>query len=193
MTVKVIHPKSLGHWLDLVRPEGRRQIFSTAANAVRILVRTHLSRLARLRHSSADRLGARRTGHVEKGARATHFTASPDGATVIIPIAGMSRALRDVTVTPRVASALTLPVSARAYGKRVGEMRRLGWRVFRPKGKDVLMDYLKDGDEPVPLYALKRRVTQRQDRTLLPSDAELSDAAGVAAAKYIAHIAGRGA
>ena len=91
MTLKVIHPRNLGKWLDLVKSEGRRQLFSVAANAVRILVRDHLFRIAPRHHISAHRLGATPTGHIEKGARATHFTASPDYAEVIIPIAGTRR------------------------------------------------------------------------------------------------------
>ena len=37
----------------------------------------------------------------------------------------------------------------------------------------------KDG-ETIPLYCLKKRVDQRQDRSLLPSDAEIGAAANAA-------------
>ena len=154
MTLKVIHPRNLGKWLDLMKSEGRRQLFHAMADSVTELVRNHLSRIAPRHHISAHRLGATPTGHIEKGARATHFTATSDGAEVIIPIAGLSRAFRPITITPRNAAALTLPISAHAYGKRVGELRANGWNIFRPKGHDVLMGAL-DGDEAVPLYALK--------------------------------------
>ena len=185
MTLKVIHPRNLGKWLDLVKSEGRRQLFSVAANAVRILVRDHLSRIAPRHHISAHRLGATPTGHIEKGARATHFTASPDSAEVIIPIAGLSRAFRPLTITPRTANALTLPVSSHSYGKRVGELRANGWNIFRPKGKDALWGKLQDEDDAVPLYVLKKRVQLKQDRSLLPSDAELGGTAARAMLDYI--------
>ena len=185
MTLKVIHPRNLGKWLDLVKSEGRRQLFSVAANAVRILVRNHLSRIAPRHHISAHRLGATPTGHIEKGARATHFTASSDSAEVIIPIAGLSRAFRPLTITPRTANALTLPVSSHSYGKRVGELRANGWNIFRPKGKDTLWGKLQDEDDAVPLYVLKKRVQLKQDRSLLPSDAELGGTASKAMLDYI--------
>ena len=191
MTLKVIHPRNLGKWLDLVKSEGRRQLFSVAANAVRILVRNHLSRIAPRHHISAHRLGATPTGHIEKGARATHFTASSDSAEVIIPIAGLSRAFRPLTITPRTANALTLPVSSHSYGKRVGELRANGWNIFRPKGKDTLWGKLQDEDDAVPLYVLKKRVQLKQDRSLLPSDAELGGTASKAILRYLAAFNGR--
>lgn len=191
MTLKVIHPRNLGKWLDLVKPEGRRLLFSVAANAVRILVRNHLSRIAPRHHISAHRLGATPTGHIEKGARATHFTVSSDSAEVIIPIAGLSRAFRPLTITPRTANALTLPVSSHSYGKRVGELRANGWNIFRPKGKDTLWGKLQDEDDAVPLYVLKKRVQLKQDRSLLPSDAELGGTASKAILRYLAAFNGR--
>lgn len=184
MRLKVIQPKSLGRWLDLVKPEGRRQLFSVAGNAVRVLVRNHLMRIIPRHHVSAARLGATPTGHMEKGARATHFTATSDRAEVIIPIAGLSRAFKPLTITPRNAAALTLPVSSHSYGKRVGELRANGWNIFRPKGRDILMGALGD-DEAVPLYVLKKRVQLKQDRSLLPSDAELGRTASTAILRYI--------
>ena len=192
MTLKVIHPRNLGKWLDLVKSEGRRQLFSDVANAVRILVRDHLSRIAPRHHISAHRLGATPTGHIEKGARATKFTASTNGAEVIIPIPGLSRAFGTLTITPRNAAALTLPVSPHAYGKRVGELRANGWNIFRPKGHDILMGSLGD-DEAVPLYVLKRRVQLKQDRSLLPSDAELGTTASKAMLDYIRRTTRRSA
>lgn len=193
MTLKVIHPRDLGKWLDLVKPEGRRQLFSVAGNAVRNLVRDHLMRIIPSRHMSAHRLGATPTGHIEKGARATHFTASANGAEVIIPIAGLSRAFKPLTIAPRTANALTLPVSSHSYGKRVGELRANGWSIFRPKGKDTLWGKLQDEDDAVPLYVLKKRVQLKQDRSLLPSDAELSGTASKAMLDYIRRTTRRSA
>ena len=162
------------------------------ADNVAELVRNHLSRIAPRHHISAHRLGATPTGHIEKGARATHFTASSDSAEVIIPIAGLSRAFRPLTITPRTANALTLPVSSHSYGKRVGDLRASGWNIFRPKGHDILMGSLGD-DEAVPLYVLKRRVQLKQDRSLLPSDAELSGTASKAMLDYIRRTTRRSA
>lgn len=192
MTLKVIHPRNLGKWLDLVKSEGRLQLFHAVADNVAELVRDHLFRIAPRHHISAHRLGATPTGRLEKGARATQFTASANGAEVIIPIPGLSRAFGPLTITPRNAAALTLPVSPHAYGKRVGELRANGWNIFRPKGHDILMGSLGD-DEAVPLYVLKRRVQLKQDRSLLPSDAELGTTASKAMLDYIRRTTRRSA
>lgn len=192
MTLKVIHPRNLGKWLDLVKSEGRLQLFHAVADNVAELVRDHLFRIAPRHHISAHRLGATPTGHIEKGARATQFTASANGAEVIIPIPGLSRAFGPLTITPRNAAALTLPVSPHAYGKRVGDLRANGWTIFRPKGHDILMGSLGD-DEAVPLYVLKKRVQLKQDRSLLPSDAELGTTASKAMLDYIRRTTRRSA
>ena len=152
----------------------RHNLFSAAANAVSNLVRKHVARESQMRHSSASRLGAQPTGHLEKGARAVTFAASPERGEVIIPIPGASRAFRDVTITPQGRSALTLPIDHRAYGRRAAEMESLGWKLFMRRGKSArgILFGERDG-ETVPLYVLKKRVTQRQDRSLLPSDPEI--------------------
>lgn len=191
MTVSVSIPPRLARFLGPLGPEGRRSLFSVAANALRIRVRGHLGSLAQSRHKTAQALGARPTGHLSRGARGVTFEADATHGAVIIPIAGISRAFRDVEIRPRNASALTLPVHASAYGHRVAELRQMGWTLFRPKGKDVLMGVRKDSkkdSEPVALYALKRRVTLRQDRTLLPSDDEMSSSVAKAMLMEITRI-----
>ena len=56
-----------------------------------------------------------------------------------------------------------------AYGRKVSEVRSLGWKVFRPKGTNWLMGS-RDGDEtPTLLYTLVGGVVQRRDPSLLPS------------------------
>lgn len=192
MTVAVSIPPRLTRFLGPLGPEGRHSLFSVAANALRIKVRGHLALLAASRHGTAQALGARPTGHLARGARAVTFEADASHGAVVIPIAGISRAFRDIEIRPRNANALTLPVHGSAYGHRVAELRRMGWTVFRPRGRDVLMGVrkgAKSGREPaVTLYALKRRATLRQDRTLLPSDAEMSASAAKAMLVEITRI-----
>ncbi len=179
MTVSIITPPALARWRDIAKPEARRRIFAVVADKVENLVRRHILRIAPAHHTAAQRLGATPTGHYEKGARTTVSHAGDDFAEVVIPIPGISRAFKNLAITPKNASALTLPISPHSYGQRVSRMRQLGWTIFRPKGKDVLMGAQKD-QEAVPLYLLKKRVEQRQDRTLLPSDQELSRTAAAA-------------
>ena len=178
-----IHPKLLGMLSDL-GPAWRRAMFGVGATALRIEVVNHLRRESGVRHGTADRLEARPTGHLEKGAARVTSHASSDRATVNVPIAGIARAFHDLDIRPVRAKALTIPVSAAAYGHRVRELARMGWRIFRPKGHDVLMGS-RDGGEAQALYALKKRVVGRQDRTLLPSDEAVASAINKACAAYV--------
>lgn len=172
MTVEVVLQKKLKSFIEVLKPAGRKNLFSAAAVAVRVLVRGHISRESSLRHSTAAKLNAEPTGHLSEGARSITYASSADHGEVIIPIPGITRAFRDLEITPRASAALTLPISSFAYGHRVSELKAIGWEIFRPKGKDVLMGKLFD--TVTPLYLLKKRVTLRQDRSLLPSDKEIT-------------------
>ena len=170
-------PQSLRQFLGSLNPSGRHQLFSAAAAAVSNLVRRHIAADAPRRHIHAltDGAGAR-TGFMEKAARKTVFHADAQHGEVVIPSPGFGRAFHDVTIVPTHGAALTLPVHASSYGKRIKEMTSMGWRLFRPKGKDVLFGSL-EGEEAIPLYILKRQVRQRQDRSLLPSDSAIQTTA----------------
>ena len=178
-----MHPKLAGMLTDL-GPVWRRAILGVGATGLQIEVASHIRREASGRHRTASRLGARPTGHLEKGAARITSHATADRATVRVPIAGIARAFRDLEIVPVKAKALTIPVSAAAYGHRVRELARMGWSIFRPKGHDVLMGS-RNGSAAEPLYALKKRVVVRQDRTLLPSDEAVSAAINKACAAYV--------
>ena len=178
-----MHPKLAGMLTDL-GPVWRRAILGVGATGLQIEVASHIRREASGRHRTASRLGARPTGHLEKGAARITSHATADRATVRVPIAGIARAFRDLEIVPVKAKALTIPVSAAAYGHRVRELARMGWSIFRPKGHDVLMGS-RTGSEAEALYALKKRVVVRQDRTLLPSDEAISAAINKACAAYV--------
>ena len=188
-------PQSLHRFLDCLKPAGRHHLFSAAAASVSNLVRRHIAADAPRRHVHAltDGAGAR-TGFMEKAARKTVFRADAQHGEVVIPSPGFGRAFHDVEIVPTHGAALTLPISGHSYGRRVKEMTAMGWRIFRPKrnqSKDIdgstLWGGLK-GDKPIPLYILKKRVRQRQDRTLLPSDAAISTTASRAMISEINRI-----
>lgn len=172
-------PQSLRGFLGSLGSAGRHNLFSAAAAAVCDLVRRHIAAEAPRRHFSASRLGATPTGHLEKAARKTVFHADATHGEVVIPAPGFGRAFHDVDIVPTHANYLTLPIDGRSYGRRVGELRALGWAFFTPaKGhdkEDILFGYRGKGKdkEVVPLYLLKKHVEQKQDRSLLPSDAEI--------------------
>lgn len=179
-----INPR-LRQILQEIGPMTRRELFSVGANGLRIAVRRHLRREGAIRHATAGRLGAEPTQHIIKGAaRVTSFS-SEHGAVVSVPIAGITRAYRDLTILPVQAKALTIPIAAASYCHRVRELSRLGWNVFRPNGSDVLFGR-RDGDETATaLYALKKSVVVRRDRTLLPDDETIADAINIPMIKSI--------
>jgi len=175
MNFSVVIPPSLSNFLGCLNPTGRHNLFSVAANALKIRVRDHILGMAPARHTWADKLNGKATGHLTRGARLVTHSADADHGEVVIPIPGISRALHDVTLTPKRWNWLTIPTHGAAYGHRVAELRRMGWKViFKPKGHDILMGKRDKKDKAITLYALKKSLTQRQDRSLLPSDADIS-------------------
>ena len=174
----------LGKWASIVGGAGRQLIYSVAANAVAILTRRHISRLGSWKHILADRLGAQPTQFLQKAARATVHHATSEYGEVVIPAPGFSRAFHNIEIRPRDAQALTIPAAAESYGKRASVLAAYGWKIFRPKGKRILMGSM-NGDVAKVLYYLRSSVRQRQDRSLLPSDEEISETAGAAVLKYI--------
>ena len=177
----------LGAWVSKVGGAGRKLLFSAAANAVAILVRSHIARLGTWKHASAERIGATPTGFLSKAARGTVHNASENHGEVVIPSPGFSRAFHDVEIRPRNAAYLTIPASAEAYGKRAGVLAAHGWKIWRPKGRKFLMG--SKGEDPKILYWLAESVMQKQDRELLPADEEMQRAAAGAIMAEIRRIA----
>lgn len=69
-----------------------------------------------------------------------------------------------MTIRPKRASMLAIPISDEAKGKSPRDFDGL----FRPKGKNVLL--MRKGGELAAMFALSDQAFQKQDRTLLPSD-----------------------
>jgi hypothetical protein len=173
--------------LGALKPESRADIYAVAGRAVMNAVQRHIRSYMRTKHTTAHMLGARPTGHYEKGAAAITMSADPSGAEVRVPIPGLKRAWEDMPIRPGPGKrALTLPRAAVAYGRTVAEVRALGWTVFKPKGTNWLMG-TKGGDrEPLTLlYTLVGGVVQRRDPSLLPSLGEIAETGWNAIWKHI--------
>jgi len=158
---------------------GRAQLNQAMGESVRDTVRDHLRALAQSRHTTAEKLGATPTGHLEQAARAIEgspVSATSSEATLTINHVGMIRALKDVTILPK-KQFLTIPMNAIAYGRRIGECDQVQ---IVHRGEAVRTD--------IAAYILVRSVTQKQDRSLLPSDAELQDAAVLGAKQEVKRI-----
>ena len=161
--------------MNALGPSNRQRLNAVGAKALEVKVRGHVARISAGRHSSAGRLGASPTGHYRKGMRGIAGHATANGGEVVIPIAGISRAFHDITLTTPTSEGkkyLTIPKHAAAYGHTVPELKRRGWKIFRPGKSLCLLGYRNKGEKPVMLFALAEAVHQRQDPSLLPSQAE---------------------
>lgn len=77
---------------------------------------------------------------------------------------------------------LTIPLrGSPAQGLSVGKMKMAGWRIFRPKGRKVLMGYRGKGDA-VPLFALAKSV-KHPASPWFPTSAQISARLHESAAK----------
>lgn len=166
-------------------PAGRAELNAGAAARMWMDVRAHLRRYAQSHHATARRLGAQPTGHLEQAAATTTHSSDAKEATVTVSSPGIRRAFGSLIIKPRRARALTIPVHALAYGRRVAEVSRTH-RVFRLPKTNVLAADI-DGNVTA-LYVLKAAVTLPQDRSILPSDKELVRSANTGYAAVIRNI-----
>ena len=146
----------------------------------------HIARASVSRHKTADRLGAVYTKYLEFAPGRTRSVgthgnaiessdATAYGVSInVLNTEGVARAYHDVTIRPRMAKALTIPVHADAYGRRVADLKAEGRAIFRPKGTRLLVEELPGG-KMRPLYALVKSVTLPQDPGLMPSDSDYSE------------------
>lgn len=165
--------------------ESRAELNREIAAEISETVRDHLRSYALSHHATADRLGATRTGNLEDAA--VEASSDATGATVTVAALGIRRALGPVEIRPKGKQALTIPVAAIAYGRKVSYLESHGIEVFRPKGKNYLATTEGSGKDAklVPLYILAKRAVLRHEPDLLPSAAELRVAACAAAAAYV--------
>lgn len=155
----------------------------------------HLTELAGTRHETANRLGATPSNHLaqaaEKAADPSALTMTGfNEATLTINHVGLARAFHDITIVPKEKKALAIPINAIAYNKSPAQMTLEGHELFVlggkkfDTGKNILAEKLPDGSI-LALFLLVASVTQRQDRSLLPSDEQWSAAAARGASTYI--------
>lgn len=135
--------------------------------------RDYLRSIASRRHATARRLGAQPTGFFERAAESPEGTADRTGATITVsPRSAFARAFGDVEIKPGPGKRyLTIPVAAAAYGRRAGEFG--GGLVFIRTGPGKVPVLAKaGGDDGIlqVMYLLVKKVTQKQQRELLPSD-----------------------
>lgn len=168
----------------------RRKMHETIAADAKALTTDYIDAESPKRHKTATSLGARPTGAMTS----TGVTSDYDGAGASVSIPGIvfSRTFKDVEIKPTGGRrALTIPISAEAYGRRVkDDLDSEGWQFFLPKKKNggdgrTLMGVKPGSKEAIPMFLLVRSITLTQDRTLLPSDDEYESTAMNAINDYL--------
>ena len=180
--------------LRVVKPAGRRRLHEVGTYAAGDLVRRHVRTLSFQRHATASRLGAQPTGHFDISRHPVVARVTGDEGEIEIRIPGIGRARHDIsltTPTSRGKKYLTIPEHPAAYGKTVETLRRRGWKIFRPGRAKILLGYRHKGEKPVKLFALAEQAHFRKDPSLLPTDAEIGNAAAAAMAAEIRRVVAR--
>lgn len=160
-----------------------------AGTEVQKLTRDYFRQLESSYARAAQKQGAPHSGYFAEAAEAVAgdkaLGADASGATLTITHPGFIRAFRNVKIVPRTAKSLAIPIHARSYGNRAAELwDRLD--LFIPKGKRIIAAMI--GGVLTPLYILCKSVTQKQDRSLLPSDEQFRKAAVAGAKDYLGAV-----
>lgn len=165
--------KELQKKLNLIASDQTaRQMHEAIGRVILERVKDHLSIASVSRHKVADRLQSRPTRYLEYAAGRTEISdVSATSASITIKnTPGLSRAFEDLTITPKKAKSLTIPLHRISHGKRVADLRASGHKIF--KAGNVLAE--KQGKNGIrPLYALVRKVVVPKDEGLLPNRSEL--------------------
>lgn len=191
----------------------RTGLNKSIAGVAEALTRRHIIETAApSRHNTASRLGATPTGYLTRRGNAIESSATSDAA--IVTLAGateiFARVSGDVDVHPVGSKYLTIPANAAAFGHRAGEFPFLRFMQFPsgvkalvrvkeslkprkprdpskpgPKRKPAPPSHRKPGVTPDVYYWLRESVTLPQDRELLPSDEQYTQAAELGARDYL--------
>ena len=164
--------------LDLITEEvgDLKNVNARIAVEAEEFFRTYLTAVAKGRHKTANRLGAQPSGFFERAAQSPEGTSNSKGATISLsPGAAFARAFRPITIRPKGGKKwLAIPATKTAYARRPGEFGNT--LSFLPLGKELaaLVGRAKVNGKRVVFYWLKKKIEQKQERELLPSDEAIS-------------------
>lgn len=155
----------------------RRPLHAEMAGNALEFTRAYLRGLNR--HRTAERLGARPTRHYERAATAIQGESDNAGAILRIPRrTGLGRAFGFVLLRPTGGRRfLTIPAGPETYGRQAGEWSRETFDfavIHTHRGPSPVLVWAADGGthrKGDVAFWLRTLVYQKQDPTLLPSDA----------------------
>lgn len=146
-------------------------------------------------HKTAQRLGATPTGFRAKNARALQPDWNEESAIIRIPRStGLARAFGDVVIEPKSGRKyLTIPDHAETYGRAVrdfpeGTFAFAIYQGARPSPALVFADDSGRHKKGEVGYWLRKKVVQKQDRTLLPFEEDYREISRQAIVAYIANL-----
>lgn len=166
-------------------PADLKKLAKAGAEGAAAATRSWLLRLAASRHATADRLGAKKTDIIHLTAVNTQWEERGGENYVVVPHRMFRRAFEDVTIQPREAKALAIPVHKDAYGHSPKTMAEkfFIWKKERTKD-DKGAAFLartkgKGKNQRLELLFLlyRGRILQKQDPTLLPDGDTMAKAA----------------
>lgn len=167
-------------------PEGR-EVRNLVGNDVANVVRDHLYE----KDKTGNRLGGRRTHYYRAAGDSVAHTVSSTGAVVGVSQVGIRQRLEGGVITPKTAKALTIPVSARAHGKRAREFPDTFILDKSTSGDpDTVGVIVQDlgGGNLDALYVLRTRVEQQPDPDVLPPTFYIMEAASSAVFRFLASL-----
>ena len=174
----------------------RRPLHATLAVEAQNFTRDYVARSSR--HATAQRLGAAPTGFRQRSATRIEGASDADAAIIRIPRnTGLGRAFSDITLRPGSGRKyLTIPAAAETYGKAVRDFPQESFAFTVAGGRYPALVWREAGGTHAAgavAYWLRREVQQKQDRTLLPTDAAYQELGRKRAQLYIASLIYRAA
>lgn len=171
----------------------RRQLHATMAVAAQQFTRDYLA--ANGSHATADRLKATPTGFRARIAQRIEADSNASEAIVRIPRnTGLGRAFAAIVLVPKAGKTyLTIPASAETYGKAVRDFpsETFKFAIFQGAKPCPALLWAEDGGSHKKGdvgYWLRRKVFQKQDRTLLPSDSAYLELGRRQAVAYVTQL-----
>ena len=151
-------------------------------------------------HKTAERLKATPTGFRARSAKRIEADSDADAAIIRIPRStGLGRAFGDITIVPGTGRTyLTIPADDETYGKVVRDFPEgtFEFAIFQGAKPCPALLWAADGGTHKKgdlAWWLRRKVIQKQDRTLLPTDEAYQELGRRRAVLYIASLRYRAA